>query len=887
MGDTLTRFIVSAFLAAVLCAGAVAPVAGQNAPAPLSAHETTAKLAPALRQLKSKGKRQVRVQVTDVPSFTKWLSKTLPTAQLLQVDSASRTTLLSNLHSKDYLALTQCPWVTFVDVANREAREEAHLQNADLTVNNVEALHLRFPHLTGVGLVASVKENQFDSADIDFKHRVIPSAGLTGVANPHATTMATLIGGGGNSSPAGKGVAWQSTLTASDFANLMPDNLNQLKTLGVTVQNHSYGVGVENYYGLESQAYDRQVLQYPELLHVFSSGNAGNQAAADGPYAALTGFANLTGQFKVSKNTLTVGAIDTAGQVGLLSSRGPTYDGRIKPEVVAFGESGTSEAAAVVSGIALLVQQAYQKQQGGHLPPSHLVKAAILNAADDKGSPEVDYAAGFGNADALGAVQAVQENRFVLGKVGQGQVQKIPVLVPAGTSRLKATLVWHEVEGLPNAPAALLNDLDLKLTSPATGQEWLPWGLSTFPHKDSLLLPARRQVDRLNNVEQITLALPEAGPYELHVTGFGVNAGDQDFSVVYEFEQRFAWAYPTAGSPLRSDEKNRLRWHQPINTGEKGRLEFRWAGTAPGRWQVLQERVDLAKEQLDWTAPADTAGLAELRMVIGAEVFATGTVVVSPVLQMQVGYQCGEEVMLFWPKAEGAEQYQVYSLGEKFLEPLVQTADTMVVLSKNTNGSLYYAVSPLVAGLNGQRSLTLHYAQQGVSCYIKNFLAQRFVTDTVLLNLELSTTYGVAALFLEKKVGSEFRTLSEIPLSRQVGYVLQDLEPAPGRNEYRIKVVTSTGQTFYSPTEAVVFAPAKYIQVFPNPIKAGNELSLITHDDQKSQILVYDHLGRLLRQTHQDGAVKSLSTAGLSAGLYMVRVVSAQGQLLQARVVVF
>ena len=130
------------------------------------------------------------------------------------------------------------------------------------------------------------------------------------------------------------------------------------------MQNHSYGTGLENYYGLEAQAYDAQARQYPTLLHVFSSGNSGNQASPTGTYQGLPNVANLTGQFKMSKNTLSVGATDGLGEVAPRSSRGPAHDGRGKPELVAFGADGSSDAAALVSGISLLVQHAYRTQNG-------------------------------------------------------------------------------------------------------------------------------------------------------------------------------------------------------------------------------------------------------------------------------------------------------------------------------------------------------------------------------------------------------------------------------------------------------------------------------------------------------------------------------------------
>jgi len=48
------------------------------------------------------------------------------------------------------------------------------------------------------------------------------------------------------------------------------------------------------------------------------------------------------------------------GNVLSPSSRGPAYDGRVKPELVAFAEDGSSGAAAIVSGISLVAQQTYK-----------------------------------------------------------------------------------------------------------------------------------------------------------------------------------------------------------------------------------------------------------------------------------------------------------------------------------------------------------------------------------------------------------------------------------------------------------------------------------------------------------------------------------------------
>ena len=374
------------------------PLMAQNRPGPAP----LGRLAPGLQTLANQpGPRTVRVSVADKAAFVQWARQQLPAARVSQPGASARTLTVAGLDAVGLARLAASPLVDFVDVADRRAPEERRLNNSDLSVNAISLVHARYPQLGGQGLTVSVKENPFDPTDIDFKGRVVAAATFPGPASDHATAMATLIGGAGNSDPLGRGVANAVRLTTSDFARLLPDDGQQLTQVGVSVQNHSYGVAIENYYGIEAQEYDQHCQQFPTLVHVFSAGNSGSQASLSGRYQGIANFANLTGQFKMSKNTLSVGATDPSGAVSALSSRGPAHDGRVKPELVAYGEGGSSESAALVSGISLLLQQTYRDLHGGTLPPAALVKAALLNSADDLGRPEVDYLHGFGQADAL------------------------------------------------------------------------------------------------------------------------------------------------------------------------------------------------------------------------------------------------------------------------------------------------------------------------------------------------------------------------------------------------------------------------------------------------------------------------------------------------------
>ncbi|HEX8659512.1 MAG TPA: S8 family serine peptidase, partial [Hymenobacter sp.] len=844
----------------------------------------TAKLAPALQVTAARqATRAVRVSVANPGAFRQWAQQNLSGAKVAQPSASPHTLTVTGLNTTTLTQLIACPLVSFVDVPDRRAHEERQLNNSDLSVNAIAAVHARFPQLAGQGLTVSVKELLFDPNDIDFKGRVVNPASFPGPPSNHATTMATLIGGGGNSNPLGRGVAQQVRLTTSSFARLLPDDGAQLTQAGVSVQNHSYGVAIENYYGVEAQEYDRSCQQFPQLVHVFSSGNSGTQASSGGPYQGLANFANLTGQFKMSKNTLTVGATDPSGQVSALSSRGPAYDGRVKPELVAYGEGGTSESAALVSGLSVLLQQTYRDQYGGVLPSAALIKAVLLNSADDLGRPEVDFVNGFGQADALGAIAAMRNGQFFASTVAQGAQQVFTVSVPPGQQQLKATLAWSDAEAPANAARALINDLDLELVAVGTGQRWQPWGLSTFPHADSLALPARRRPDHLNNVEQITLAVPAAGVYELHVRGYAVPQGPQAFSLAYEVSPPgLDWRFPSGPNNVKPGAANVLRWqwHGPATAA---RLEYRLVGQP--QWQVVSPAVELAQNRFSWSAPSTTA-LAQLRFVAGNQTFLSDAFAIVQAPPMQVGYACPDEALLQWRRVPGAAEYQVYQLGATRLEPFTRTTDTTLILTRAQLENHYYAVAPVVQSQVAEPSGTIDYTTQGTACYFRSFRSRQLVTDAVTFDLEIGSTYGLKSVTLERLGPGGFEPVGTIAPVREIALVLTDQLPNAGRYEYRARLETTAGQTYYSQVEEVYYVRSSDLLVFPNPVVAGANLSLIAGDQGEVSTTLYDALGRFQRAGSSNGTINNVDTTGLLPGVYLLRVRTQNGSVTTRRIVV-
>ncbi|NKI87645.1 putative nucleic acid-binding Zn ribbon protein [Hymenobacter sp. 1B] len=844
---------------------------------------TLGKLAPGLQAATAaQQSRPLRVRVADGAAFRQWARQHLPAAQVAQMGNDARTLTVTGLTPTQ---LAAAPGVEFVDVADRRAHEERRLNNSNLSVNTISVVHARFPDLTGQGLTASVKELPFDPDDIDLKGRVVNPGTFAKPYSDHATAMATLLGGAGNSDPLGRGAARAVRLATSDFARLLPDDATQLTQAGASVQNHSYGVGIENYYGLEAQAYDQQAQQLPQLLHVFSSGNVGSSASPSGTYQSIAKFANISGQFKMSKNTLTVGATDFSGQVAALSSRGPAYDGRIKPELVAYGEGGSSEAAALVSGISILLQQQYRDQHAGTLPPAALVKAVLLNSADDLDTPEIDYLSGFGQLDALGAVSTMRAGQFFGGSATQGADQVFRIIVPAGQQQLKATLVWSDPAATANAATALVNDLDLELVALSTGQRWLPWALSAYPHADSLARPARRRADHLNNAEQISLALPAAGTYELHVRGFAVPQSAQAFSLAYEINPPgLIWTYPARPDNLRPNTTATLRWQWSGPAAATARLEYRPVGRSG--WRVLNASVPLGGTRTTWAVP-DTATLAQLRLVSGSSEFVSDTFTVVRASAVQVGYACPEEALLQWARIPGVARYQVYQLGATYLEPLVQTADTALVLGRTQVPVLYYAVAPVVGGRVGQPGTTINYTTQGTACYFRSFLPRQLVDETIHFNVILGTVYRLKSATLERqRPDGTFEAVQTIsPVSRTT-FTFADQPAAAGRYLYRVRLDNVAGQQFYSGTEEAFLLRAGLTQAYPNPVTAGQPLQLAANTTGKVTAQLYDMLGRFQRETTVDGVINVLDTSGLRPGVYLLRVQTKEQAAQVIRVVI-
>lgn len=772
--------------------------------------------------------------------------------------------------------------VSFINITNRIPKPERAVREFDLGVNKVNFVQHNYPEWNGEGINISVKELSMDSMDIDFADRFIPSNNATNI-NVHATTMATIIAGAGNSGPAGKGVATNAGLTSTSFFNLFPETDNYYQTFDLSIQNHSYGLGIENFYGAEAAAYDSHT--YREgITHVFSAGNIGDSTSTEGPYAGIPGFANLTGTFKMGKNVITLGSVDTNLVVQSRSSRGPAYDGRVKPELVALGQDGSSGAAAITSGLIALMEQAYFEQEGENLPDG-LTRAILLNSADDLLTPGPDFISGYGNVNAKGAIEHIENQQYFSGTVSQGQQLSFELNIPDNVKELKITLAWIDPPAEVNADKALVNDLDLELHEGEDIPPVLPWILNSEANIESLNQTATRGYDRLNNQEQISITDPNPGMYRVEVSGVTTAGGAQNFYVAYEWkvEDRLQISYPTASDVLTANDFQYVRW-----LGQSSDLvEVAYKLTDATQWITIGENLDADSSLLNWFTP-DITQLAQVRLRYGDKVVISDTFAISVISGINLNLACDNFIQLSWDNVPGVNDYQVYHYVENILQPFVLVKDrTSLRIERSEIASDYYAVAPVLSNnIPGFRSISLFLPFQNAGCYIRSFLTAQ-VEEEGELRLFLGSLEDVSNIRFQKLINGSFQDLEVQTSLSSTTLTATDQTLRIGANTYRVIVTLSNGEELVSNEDIIFFAPPNDFLIYPNPVSQANNILIAIGNPNGETIEIYDSLGKLVLKYDILGEFDSLETNNFPAGVYTYQILREGEKVKEGKIVIY
>lgn len=246
------------------------------------------------------------------------------------------------------------------------------------------------------------------------------------------------------------------------------------------------------------------------------------------------------------------------------SSRGPTDDGRAKPDIVAPGtnivsarshypgagtlygvyesnsnyvySAGTSMATPLAAGAGVLVRQ-WLTQHGIATPSGAAIKATLLNTSADMGAGQYgtgpaqeipttrpNSVNGWGRAD-LGFLDAASPYALWVDdhtsgistgqSVDYADAPTRSLHVWDSSQPLRVMLAWTDPPASLSAAAQLVNDLDLVVTGP--GGSYYGNNIATG--------------DRLNNVEGVIVNNPPVGLYTIRVRGYNVPTETQPYAL--------------------------------------------------------------------------------------------------------------------------------------------------------------------------------------------------------------------------------------------------------------------------------------------------------------------------------------------------------------------
>lgn len=823
------------------------------------------------------------ISVTDVTQFlNKWNRNDFEMVQSIPSQNALVIKCNARFFANNIIPDNE---VLYADIYVNPSTE-IQLIGYNRSLNKINLTNEIMPAANGNGIIIGIKEKLMDITDIDLQKRINTSTIASAELDNHATVIATLAGGAGNSFYTGKGLAWKCRFYSSTYSNLFPDDGNLLLQNNVTVQNHSYGTIIQNFYGVETVAYDAQTFQNKNIVHIFSSGNKGQEATTQGNYANINGFANLTGNFKMAKNIMTVAATDTAGLIAPFSSAGPLYDGRMAPQIAALGPNGTSDAAALVSGAAAILQQVY-KDSNSVLPTAATVKAILYNSADDVAAKGIDYKSGFGALNIFKAIKLIEQRKYENNQLAQNESWVKNIIIPAQAANLKITLCWTDTAALLLNNKALVNDIDIELTETASGNKYFPWVLSNFSNIDSLKLLPKRKRDSLNTAEQISIDFPSAGQYQIKIIGKQIQTiSKQAFSIAYSWDSTnvLSFTNPINADDVdrNEDEKLAIKWSVAVlDTNAVGNLAITYNNGAT--WQPITSSIKLIKQQYKWTIP-DTATRAKLKMDCSFGTFFSKDFIIAPVTKLNIAFLCKDSMQLSWNPHVYASSYILSTLLDSaYMKNIVTTSDTSIVLQRTNNVRNIFTIQPSLSnGLWATKSASVDIRSQGVNCYYKTLLAD-IDGSNVNVMLELSTTINIDSVQFEKinELGVVIEKIEkQMMITNQFIYNTKDRNPTAGRNYYRAKIFLKNGTSFYSEIASVISNGDKFIFIYPNPTRLNQPINYqVKEVVGKLDFIIYDIQGRLLR-TQSIATIGKIETKNLAAGIFVFKIVNDNGTVL-------
>ena len=629
------------------------------------------------------------------------------------------------------IAIAGHPMVTYLEPIDPEPVKEDLLGQSNHRINWIGNKDINGISYNGEGVWMAVGDDGAIGPHIDFQGRTDQSVSGTS-SGEHGDHVCGIAVGAGNLNPDAQGMAWASDLKVYNVWNAVNDSPNSVSNPGVVVTSTSYGNGCNAGYTSFTRTADQQVRQLETIMHVFSAGNSGTQNCG---YGAGSGWGNITGGIKSGKNVMAIGNVLATDGLANSSSRGPATDGRIKPDVCANGtqvlsafpnnqyvsNTGTSMAAPGASGAYTALVHAYKVLHGDTVPSSALMKATMMNTADDLGNKGPDFSYGFGRINARKALEVFENDYFMYDTIAQGDSNLHVISIPAGVKEASIMVYWNDYEAASNATTALVNNLDMNVVD-ANSATYLPYILNSTPNAAALNSPATNGIDDLNNVEQVFLENPTPGNITVKVKGKTIPQGPQRYVVVYSFvQEEIVVTYPANGERLEAGTSELIRWDAMDTTGN---FTVQYSTNNGTNWITLNSNVPASRRYQNFPIPNTFTGDALVRVSRNGFT-ATGQTfsIMDRPNNVTFSSICPTDFTLSWDSVPGATSYEISMLGAKFMDSVMTVTDTFAIVNSPVINEEWVAVRAIGNGIQGKRTIAIFKPTTVTNCSLNNDVA--------------------------------------------------------------------------------------------------------------------------------------------------------------------
>lgn len=603
-------------------------------------------------------------------------------------------------------------------------------------------------NLKGAGVVIGVGDDSDPQPHPDFSNRLISRAAAQYFPPAgHGVHVTGIAGGAGVVNEVRTGFAPKSSIITQLFSGIINNAPVYVNEYGMVITNNSYGNNVTEcssfgVYDMQSRLLDQQAFDLPYLQNVFAAGNSGLRLCPPYPDS----FRTVLGSYQSSKNVLSVAnARPHLGTIFINSSRGPTRDGRVKPEITGIGtfitsagpyatyyfeNTGTSMSAPAISGGMALLVEKYRLLHAGSNPKNGLLKALVCNSGEDWGVPGPDFTYGYGMANFWRANDMLENNRLINATVAPGPPNTHTITVPGGLAELKVMLYWNDPGAAPVSAQSLVNNLDLELETPSAAT-LLPLILDTLPQ--NIKNPAQPGVDLINNMEQVVVKNPAAGNYTIRIkpTLIAENPS-QEYFVVYDYvPAELKLVTPLGGEAYLHGENLLTQWDSygdPANT-----FTVEYSVDNGTNWTLLNSNIPAHRRTYyfatpdpnEWfIVPAVTTDQARMRVT------KNGTGLVSTSLPFVIhdtlfttlaADQCEGYMTINWTAVPFATGYEVMMLQGTEMTTIATVSSstlTYTVGGLNKDSVYWMTARPLIGASNspGRRGVAVSRKPDSGTC---------------------------------------------------------------------------------------------------------------------------------------------------------------------------